>query len=175
MKAGVSLLAAAAASAMLVSPAFASAATASSFGQYSSWSKAQHAAHFTLKHPSTTFGLKRNGKIIVSQCVISGKLKDKVVDAQYGSFTKHAVGLEQDNAGVPCSVAPTSASLGSYKVEGVTAHLHGFCGSETPYSCSSTKIELWLSWKRGGHCYTASSFNESRSRLVHFARTLKKV
>jgi hypothetical protein len=174
MKAGLSLVAAAAASAMLVTPAFASSATAASFGQYTTWKSAQHAAGFQLKYPRSTYGLTRNGKIGVGPCLVSGKLKDKVVDVQYGSFTKHAIGLEQDNAGVACTVGSGGSSLGSYKVGGATAYLHGYCGNGTGYSCASSKIELWLNWRKGRDYYVVSSFNESRSRLVSVARNLKK-
>ena len=174
MKAGLSLVAAAAASAMLATPALASPAKAASFGQYTSWTNAQRAAGFKLMYPRTTYGLARLGKIGVGPCLVSGKLKDKVVDVQYGSFTKHAIGLEQDNAGVACTVGTGGSSLGTYKVDGVKAYLHGYCGNGTGFSCASTKIELWLNWRKGKIFYTASSYNESRPRLVSIARTLKK-
>ncbi len=173
--AGLSLVTTLAASAMLVTPALASAARTTSTGQYKSWSSAQRAAGFTLKKPRTTYGLKMNGRIVVDKCVVTGHFTRKVVDAQYGSFSKHQLGLEQDNAGVACTVGPVGPLLGSYRVDGVTARLRGYCGTGTGYSCKSQRIELMLSWKKGGHYYIATSFNEPRSHLVRFARTLKKV
>jgi len=174
IKTSLALLAAVAASVMIVTPAFAAPARAASFGQYTTWQKAQRAAGFRLLYPRSTYGLKRNGKIDVGPCLVTGKLRDKVVDAQYGSFTKHAVGLEQDNAGTACSDFSGGAYLGKYKVAGVTATLRGYCGNDTPYSCSSTKIELWLTWRKGRYDYIASSYNESRARLVSMARALRK-
>ena len=181
---GLSLLAVAAATATLATSAAASATTATTSatatnavmaGSYGSWSAAQHAARFRLLRPRTTFGLRMNGHVIVDRCLVSGHLKDRVVDAQYGSFTKHALGLEQDNAGVACTIGSGGAYLGKYKVAGATAGLHGYCGKGTPYSCKSVRIELWLTWKKNGKYYVASSFNESRKRLLFFARTLRRV
>lgn len=173
MKAGLSLIAAAAASAMIATPAF---AAATGTGVYSSWSKAQHAAGFGLRHPATTYGLKMDGKILVDQCVVTGHLTDKVVVAAYGKLTNKSLGLEQDNAGVPCGNGEEGTSLGRYKIGSVRGHLYGECGAVAPqYSCASTKIALWISWKKGKKYYVASSFDETRARLVHFARTLKKV
>lgn len=171
--AGLSLVTAVAAAAMLVTPALASASRTTGIGEYKSWSTAQRAAGFELKKPRTTYGLAMNGRIVVDKCVISGHLRSKVVDAQYGSFTRHQLGLEQDNAGIACTAGSPGPALGSYKVEGVTAHLRGYCGSGTIYSCKSTEIELMLSWKKGARYYIASSYNESRSKLVHFARSLR--
>jgi hypothetical protein len=172
---GLSAVAGLAAAAVLLSPSLAS-ASVSGLGSYSSWARAQHAAGFRLMRPSTTYGLKMNGKIIVDQCVVSSKLGDRVVDVQYGSLLKHALGLEQDNAGVSCTAGSSGTYLGSYKINGAAARLYGECGSVAPqYSCSSAKIALWLSWRSGRYYYIASSFNESRARLVRFARSLRRI
>lgn len=171
--AGLSLVTAVAASAMLVTPALASPARTTGIGQYKSWSSAQHAAGFSLKKPRTTYGLKMNGRIVVDKCLVIGHFRSKVVDAQYGSFSKHQLGLEQDNAGISCTVGPVGPPLGSYRIDGVTARLHGYCGTGTGHSCKSQRIELLLTWKKGTHYYIASSYNEPRSHLVHFARTLR--
>jgi hypothetical protein len=175
LKASLSLVAAFAASAALVTSAMASVTRLAGTGEFSSWSKAQHAAGFTLKRPGTTYGLKMQGAILVDQCLASGKGKDKIVAVEYGSLTAHMVGLTQDNASGPCGDTD-GTSLGSYKIDGTAAHLYGECGAVAPqYSCSSTKIELWLIWSKGRDYYVASSFDESRSRLVRFARDLMNV
>jgi hypothetical protein len=169
------------ASAALMAPATASAAAAarpavtvaSGTGSYTTWYKAMKAAKFTLKYPTATYGLKRTGKIIVDQCIVSGHLSDRVVDASYGNLIKKAFSIDEDNASGPCSNANEGAYLGKYEVDGVSAYLYGFCGADTPYSCSSTDIELWLSWKHGKNYYVAASHDESRARLLHFAKTLK--
>lgn len=187
LTAATSLLAVAAATATLATSAVALAATSAattpatstspavSTGAYSNWFLAQRAARFRLLRPSTTYGLRMNGRILVGRCLVSGHLRSTVVDVQYGSFTRHAVGLEQNNAGVNCTISAGGAYLGSYRVAGVRAALHGYCGRGTPYSCRSIKIELWLSWRKGHNFYIASSFNEPRGRLLHFARTLRRV
>jgi hypothetical protein len=172
---GLSAITGLAAAAVLLTPALAS-ASVTGLGGYSSWARAQNAAGFRLMQPGNTYGLRMNGKIIVDQCIISSRLSDRVVDVQYGSLLKHALGLEQDNAGVQCTSGSSGTYLGSYKVNGATARLYGECGSVAPqYSCSSAKIELWLSWRSGRYYYIASSFNESRSSLVRFARSLRRI
>lgn len=190
LTAATSLLAVAAATATLATSAVASAAIsansattapaariapAARTGSYNNWFRAQRAAHFRLLRPRTTYGLRMNGGIIVDRCLVRGHLRSKVVDVQYGSFTRHAVGLEQNNAGVNCTISAGGAYLGKYRVDGVKGVLRGYCGRGTPYSCRSRKIELWLSWRKRHNFYIASSFNESRGRLLHFARTLRRV
>ena len=177
----LSLVAVIGTSAALITPALASSArtapaavtAVSGTGSYSSWWRAQKAAKFTLKKPTITYGLNRTGKIIVDQCIVTGHLKDKVVDASYGNLAKKAFSLEQDNASGPCAAGNQGSYLGKYTVKGTTARLYGFCGTNTPFSCSSTNIELWLIWQKGKYYYTAASHDELRKRLVHFARTLK--
>ncbi len=61
----------------------------------------------------------------------------------------------------------------NYKIHGIKAQLWGFCDILGAPSCSNAKIELWLTWKSKGVYYVASSFNESRARLVNFASKLK--
>lgn len=182
-----SLVTAAAATVTLTTGAVASAATstagapaariapAASTGSYTNWFRAQRAAGFGLVRPRTTYGLRMNGRILVDRCMVSGHFRSKVVDVQYGSFTRHAVGLEQNNAGVNCTISAGGAYLGTYRVAGVKAVLRGYCGHGTPYSCRSVRIELWLSWRKGRNFYIASSFNEPRARLLYFARTLRRV
>jgi hypothetical protein len=148
---------------------------ASGTGSYSTWGKAQKAAKFGLRKPIHTQGLKRTGKIIVDQCIVTGHLKDRVVDASWGNLVKKAFTLEQDNASIPCGNGEEGASLGHFKVQGVTAHMYGYCGTGTPYSCGSTNIALWLMWKKGKNYYIAASHDQTRANLLLFARTLRKV
>jgi hypothetical protein len=169
------------ASAALMAPAMASPAAAakpavtavSGVGEYTTWYKAMKAAKFTLKYPTATYGLKRTGKIIVDQCIVTGHLTDRVVDASYGNLVKKSFTIEEDNASGPCGNGEEGSYLGKYEVDGVAAYLYGFCGADTPYSCSSTDIELWLTWKHGADYYIAGAHDESRARLVHFAKALK--
>ena len=76
---------------------------------------------------------------------------------------------------IPCGNGEEGASLGHFKVQGVTAHMYGFCGTGTPYSCGSTNIALWLMWKKGKNYYIAASHDQTRANLLLFARTLRKV
>ena len=156
-------------------PMPASVAAASGTGAYTTWSKAQKEAKFGLKKPIHTFGLKRTGKIIVDQCIVTGHLKDRVVDASWGNLIKKAFTFEQDNASGPCGNGEQGTYLASYKIKGVTGRMYGFCGTGTPYSCSSVNIALWIIWRNGKYYYIAASHDETRAHLLTFARTVKNV
>lgn len=58
-------------------------------------------------------------------------------------------------------------------MHGLRARLWGFCDFLGAPACTSSKIEMWLTWRHNADFYVASSFNESRRRLLHFASTLK--
>jgi hypothetical protein len=172
--ASLPLAAAIAVSAALAAPAMASPASPAATGTFKTWAKAQQAAGFRLLQPGTTYGLRAASRIAVGSCETSPRRR--LVTAYYGSFLKTGLGLEQDNAGKSCSFGRfPGRTLGSYRVRGNGATLYGFCGYPGTPSCTSKNIELWLVWKSGGNYYVASSHNETRSRLVHFASTLKKV
>jgi hypothetical protein len=142
-------------------------------GTYKSWPKAQQAAGFRLVQPGTTYRLRGNGPITVGPCEVSPR--KRIVSASYGSPLKASLELQQDNAGKPCPFASfVGTRLGSYKIHGHPATMYGYCGFGVEPACTSSAIEMWISWKAGSDYYTAYSHDESRARLVHFASTLKK-
>jgi hypothetical protein len=171
---GLQLAIAIAASGAIAAPALAATSAQAGTGTYKTWAQAQHAAGFALLKPGVTYGLPNVGHVVVGVCEAPGKLKKRVVSVNYGSFATHSLALDQDNANGPCVGGYTGTSLGTYKVHGIRAQLYGYCNTFGAPPCSSTKIELWLTWKKKADYYIASSFNESRSRLEHFASDLKK-
>ena len=92
----------------------------------------------------------------------------------YGSFNTHNLGLSENNSGGPCGNGDEGTYLATYKLHGITAKLYGFCDMLGAPAASSSKVELWLTWKNKSVYFVASSYNESRARLVHFANTLRK-
>jgi hypothetical protein len=172
---GLPLAAAIAVSAAVAAPAIAATGTPSGVGSYKTWAEAQRAAGFQLYKPTTSYGLPNVGHVIVSICELPGKTSKHVVTVSYGNFNSHALELSQNNAGGACGNGDEGTYLGSYRINGIRAQLWGFCGFNGAPSCKSTKIEIWLTWKHRSDYYVASSYNESRSRLVHFAATLKAV
>jgi hypothetical protein len=171
---GLPLAAAVAVSVAVAAPAMATPASPAANGTFKTWAKAQNAAGFRLLRPGTTYGLRSAGQISVGTCETSPR--KRIVSAYYGSFLKTGLGLEQNNAGKSCSFGSTAGrKLGTYRFGGHTATLYGYCGYTGTPACTSTKIELWLVWKSRGNYYIASSHDQTRARLVHFAATLKKV
>jgi hypothetical protein len=170
---GLPIVAAIAASAALAAPAVAAAGTPSGVGAYKTWAEAQHAAGFQLYKPTTSYGLRNVGHVIVSVCETSGETSKHVVTVSYGNFNSHSLELTQNNSGRACGDANEGTYLGSYRIHGIPAKAYGYCGMLGTPSCSSSKIEVWISWQHKGVYYTAYSFNESRTRLLHFASTLK--
>jgi hypothetical protein len=171
---GLPLAAAAAVSVAVAAPAMATPANPAANGTFKTWAKAQKAAGFKLLQPATTYGLRSAGPISVGTCETSPR--KRIVIAYYGSLLKTSLGLEQNNAGKSCSFGSFAGrKLGTYRFHGRTATLYGYCGYTGTPPCSSIKIELSLVWKSGGNYYVATSYNQTRTRLVHFASTLKKV
>jgi hypothetical protein len=172
---GLLTAAAIAVSAAVAAPALATPGTLAGAGTYTSWPKAQAAAGFVLYRPTQTYGLRNIGHIIISACEVAGGAHKRIVSVGYGTFATKSLALTQDNASGACGSGYPGTALGSYRIHGVKAKLWGYCGFNDLPSCTSMKIELWLTWQRKADYYVASSYNEARSRLLHFASTLKKV
>jgi hypothetical protein len=172
-KIGLPLVAAIAASVAVAAPAVAMAGMPSGIGTYKTWAEAQRAAGFQLYKPTTSYKLPNVGHVIVSVCETAGKTNKHVVTVSYGNFNTHSLELTQNNSGGPCGDANEGTYLGSYRIHGVPAKMYAYCGILGAPSCSSAKIEIWLTWAHKGVYYVASAFNESRKNLVHFASTLK--
>jgi hypothetical protein len=176
---GLPLVAAIAAVGALAAPAVANSTkptkpvALASTGTYKTWPQAQAAAGFGLYRPTATYGLKDAGHIIVSVCEGTKKTSRHVVSASYGSFKSKSLGLSQNNSGAACGNADQGTYITSYRIHGIKAMMYGYCGLTGAPACSTTKIELWLTWKHAGVYYVASSFNMARTRLVHFAAMLK--
>ena len=170
---GLPLVAAIAVSAAVAAPAVATPGTLSGVGAYKTWAEAQRAAGFQLYKPTVSYGLRNVGHVIVTICENPGKTSKHVVTASYGNFNSHSLALSENNSGGACGTGNQGNYLGSYRIHGIKAQLWGFCGFPGAPSCSSTKIEIWLTWADKGIYYVASSYNESRTRLLHFASTLK--
>jgi hypothetical protein len=170
-KFGLPAAAAMAVSAAVAAPALAAPGDPAGTGMFATWPKAQQEAGFSLLKPGTTYGLRNIGHIVVSACESSQK--KRTVSAYYGSIMHASLSLTQNNAGHTCALGSFQGTfLGTYRIHGIKASMFGFCGSGLEPACTSTDIELWLNWKAKGNYYTASSHDESRARLVHFAATL---
>jgi hypothetical protein len=172
---GLPIVAAIAVSAAVAAPATAATGAALGAGTFTSWQKAQTAAGFVLERPTATYGLRNVGHIIVSFCEVANGAHKRIVSVGYGTFKTKSLSLSQDDANGPCGDGYAGTELGSYRIHGIKAQLWGYCGFDDLPACSSTKIELWLTWQHKADYYTASSYNEARSRLLHFASTLKQV
>jgi hypothetical protein len=170
---GLPLVAAIAVSAAVAAPAIATTGVTSGVGTYKTWAEAQRAAGFKLYKPTTSYGLRNVGHVIVSVCEVVGATNKRVVTVSYGNFNTHSLELTQNNRGKPCGDGNQGTYLGSYRIHGVPAKAYGFCNMLGAPSCSSAKIEVWLIWAHKGVYYMAASFNEPRKDLVHFASTLK--
>jgi hypothetical protein len=170
---GVPLVAAIAIAAGAAVPAIAAPSAPAGTGTYKTWAEAQRAAGFKLYKPTSTYKLRNVGHVIVSVCEVTGETSKHVVSSSYGNFNTHSFALSQDNASGLCGNGDEGTYLGSYRLHGLKAQLWGFCGLLGAPPCSSTKIELWLTWGHKADFFVASSYNESRTRLVHFAGTLK--
>jgi hypothetical protein len=142
-------------------------------GLFISWHAAQEAADFPLIRPTKTFGLKRNGRIVVTRCV-TGPTKDRharrLVIARYGNTPRAQLMLSQNNTGHPCGSIGKVTSLGTVRVHGVKARLSGLCGRDHLPRCSAKNIFLFLTWTKHHIFYVASSFGKSRGILIAFAR-----
>ena len=163
--------------AMALAPtALASVARPASVGVFHSWRAAQRAAGFGLIRPGNTYGLRQNGLISVVRCQASGQMSKRDVFASYGSFLSgRELSIRQDNSGTPCGNFGAARVLGHYRVQGRRATLFGVCGRHLGPPCSSRKITLYLTWRKHGNYYEASSRNERRPAIVGFARTLHRV
>lgn len=142
-------------------------------GLFRTWHAAQVAAGFPLIRPTKTFGLKRNGRIVVTRCVTK-PTKDKhprrLVIARYGSTPRAQLMLSQNNTGAPCGSIGDVTSLGTVTVHGVKAKLSGLCGRAHLPPCSAKNIFLFLTWAKHHIFYVASSFGRSRGTLIAFAK-----
>lgn len=163
--------------AMTLAPtALASVARPASVGAFGSWRAAQRAAGFGLIRPGNTYGLRRNGLISVVRCQASGQMSKRDVFASYGSFLSGPeLSIRQDNASTPCGNFGEARVLGHYRVHGRRATLFGVCGKHLGPPCSSRKITMYLTWRKHGNYYEASSHDERRTTIVGFARSLHRV
>ncbi len=161
--------------AALAPTALASVARPASMGAFHSWRAAQRAAGFGLIRPGNTYGLRRNGLISVVRCQATGQMSKRDVFASYGSFLGRELSLRQDNASTPCGNFGAARVLGHYRVQGRRATLFGVCGKHLGPPCSSRKITMYLTWRKNGNYYEASSHNERRHAIVGFARSLHRV
>jgi hypothetical protein len=166
-------LAAAASVASIATIALAAPTTPATTGQFATWHGAQSAAGFHLMKPTKTYRLARASEVIVARCEISKKKAGKRdVIGEYGFTPARNLTINQNNSNSPCTKTRKGKPLGTYHVHGVTAYLTGDCGSTGLPSCASKNIFLFLTWRSGGVYYQASSYGESRSVLVGFARAL---
>ncbi len=149
-------------------------AQSSGFGMFGSWKAAQKAAGFKLVRPTRTYGHVRNGLVAVVRCEVK-KSTSRVVVANYGLTPFSTLALYQNNSGRACSTMGKVKSLGTVKINGTTAQLTGKCGLPGLRSCKSTKIFLFLTWRKHGNFYVASSFGESSATLTGFATGLRPV
>jgi len=170
---GLPLVAAIAVSAAVAAPAIAAPSMSAGTGTYRTWSKAQAEAGFKLYKPTDVYGLPNVGHVVVTICEVTGLTRKRVVSVSYGNVISHGFALSQDNAGQQCGNGDEGTYLAAERIHGIKAQLWGFCGFNGAPACTATKIELWLTWRHGSDFYLASSFNESRARLLHFAATLK--
>lgn len=147
------------------------------FGTFGTWRGAQKAAKFKLIRPTRTYGLKRNGLITVGRCArtVTQKVAHADVTVSYGLTPFSVLSLSQNNSGGPCTKVGKVKTLGHVKVDGRRAVLSGKCGMPGLLSCKSKKIFLFLTWKKHGVYYVASSFGHSRKTLAGFAKGLRKV
>jgi hypothetical protein len=159
---------------MAAAPAIAAPATPASTGTFKTWPQAQKAAGFKLMKPGTSYGLPNVGHIVVSMCEVPGKTSKRIVSVSYGSIIKKSFSLAQDNASGPCFSGAAGTYLGTYKIHGATAHMYGYCGFGGAPPCSNASIEIWLTWQVKKVYFRASSHDEARSNLVHFASVLKR-
>jgi len=148
----------------------------SRLGQFSTWRGARAAAGFALLRPTRTYGQKRSNEIFVTRCEAGRKARKQVmVVATYGLKPSAGLTLRQDNAGIACAMTGRTRQLAKVTVQGASATLSGECGRHPMPACSSRQIFLFLTWKRHGIYYAASSFGEWPKTLVGFARALRPV
>jgi hypothetical protein len=159
----------------LAATALAAPARPTGFGMFSTWRAAQRAAKFKLVRPTKTDGLPRNGKIAVTRCEAQKKSRAHVVVAVYGLTPFKMLSVSQNNSGHACSTVGKVKSLGKVKVRGTTAQLTGKCGFDKLRPCSSSKIFLFLTWRKHGNYYFATSFGAPRKVLIGFAASLRPV
>jgi len=145
------------------------------FGMFSTWQAAQKAAKFKLLKPTATDKLPRNGKIVLTRCEAQKKSRAHVVIAVYGLTPFKMLSLSQNNSGQACSTVGKVKSLGKFKVDGTTAQVTGKCGFDHLRSCKSTKVFLFLTWRKHGIYYFATSFGEARKTLTGFAAGLRPI
>ncbi len=145
-------------------------------GLFATWRGAQSAAGFGLLKPTDTHHLPRNGQISVARCEISKKKASKrLVIASYGTTANANLTISQNNSNGPCTRNGRSKRLGKVKIHGATAILTGVCDAPHLPKCTSVKIFLFLTWRKNGVFYQASSFGERRGVIIAFAKGLRKV
>ncbi|MGO9081942.1 MAG: hypothetical protein ACLQDY_23370 [Streptosporangiaceae bacterium] len=168
-----------AAASALAAPAALAAASgpvpAARTGSFTSWRAAQRAARFRLRRPTDTAGLKRAEPILVEPCVASGELRKRIVVTSYGSFRRGLLAITQNNSGMPCGNFGEAKKLGTYRVLGAKATLWGYCGLPHAPSCHSRKVTFYLTFRKSGVYYEASSYNRWQRTLLRFGRSLRRV
>ncbi len=142
-------------------------------GLFASWHSAQSAAGFGLLRPTKTYGLAQAGKISVARCEISKKkAARRLVISQYGPKPSANLTISQNNSNGPCTRTRKGKALGQFRVLGSKAFLTGDCDAPHLPACSSRKIFLFLTWRKSGVYYQASSYGETRAVLLGFAKSL---
>jgi hypothetical protein len=163
---------AAAAVSALAAPARPAPAAPPSTGEFLTWPDAQHAAGFALRRPTDTYGLTRPAGIMVQRCPAErGK---RVVIATYGTFKHRLLGIQQNNFGGQCVSVTGIRRLHTYSVEGTNAHLWGACHVPGTPTCKTRLMWMFLSWRKDGVFYLATSHNVRRATIVGFARNMVK-
>lgn len=165
-------LAAAAPALARAGTAGAPAAAPAAAGSFKTWAAAEKAAGFTLHAPARTFGLVRRQDILVTRCAAASGTRYDVY-ARWGGATYLA--LDQNDTGAACSNPGPSKYLHTYRSGGVTYRLRGFCGGAHQPSCRSKKAILYLVWTIGTRYYAGYSSGVTRSTLLGFATSLKRV
>ena len=144
-------------------------------GAFLRWRPAQRAAGFALLRPTSTYGLDRSGPILVQRCTATGAARKRDVIASYGSFRRRLLGIEQNDSGGPCGNFGAARKLDTYRVDHAAARLWGICRMPHAPRCRARKIWLFLTWRKHGVYYQASSHNVWRAVIVGFARGLAAV
>ncbi|MEP7025058.1 MAG: hypothetical protein ABJB47_14950 [Actinomycetota bacterium] len=111
----------------------------------------------------------------MATCEVTGQLTKHEVNAVYGNELHTFLGLDQANSPHPCGDIGEAKSLGVVKVDGVKAHLFGFCGMYGAPSCTSKAAQLTLIWEKKGIAFITQSQGETRAALINFSRTLRSV
>jgi hypothetical protein len=142
---------------------------------YSSWRKAQRAAHFTLLRPTRTFGMHRSGRIVVEKCQFAPHVVRETAAVNYRGSADRQISILEAGYKTTCGNMGEARVLGHYRINGSRATLLGSCNLPDTPPCSHRKKELYLVWVRHGKNYQVSYFAFRRRSTVSFARAMRPV